>query len=104
LKQWWNGGIKERRSQLGGAKRRRRRSAATAQAKSELQRSIQRTQDRTCNNYLKIVSGAEVSRAAKFANPRTGATVEALTNKAGEQVNPVTKKRRNVETRVLSHE
>jgi hypothetical protein len=37
LKRWWNGEIKERRSQLERDKRRRCRSVATAQAKAELQ-------------------------------------------------------------------
>jgi hypothetical protein len=39
------------------------------------------------NNYLKNLRGAEVWRLAKFANPRAGMTVEALTDKDGNQAN-----------------
>jgi len=33
------------------------------------------------------LTGGEVWRAAKFANPRAGATVEALTDREGTQAN-----------------
>jgi len=39
------------------------------------------------NVYLKKLRGGDVWRAAKFANPRTGATVEALTDREGNQAN-----------------
>ena len=74
-KRWWNGEIKEKRSQLGREKRRRRRSEATAQAKAELQKSIQREKGRMWNDYLRNLRGTEVWRAAKFANSRARATV-----------------------------
>ena len=45
-KRWWNGEITERRSQLGRERRRRYRSAATAQGKAELPKSIRRAKDR----------------------------------------------------------
>jgi len=45
-KRWWNGEIMEMSSQLGREKRSRRRSMATAQAKTELQKSIWRAKDR----------------------------------------------------------
>jgi hypothetical protein len=68
-KGWWNSEIKEKRTQLGREKRRRSRSAATAQAKAELQKSVRRAKDKMWNDYLKNLRGAEVWRAAKFANP-----------------------------------
>jgi len=37
--------------------------------------------------YLQNVTGAEVWRAARYANPRAGTTVEALTDRDGKQVN-----------------
>jgi len=61
-KRWWNGEIKEKRSQRGREKRRSRRSAATAQAKAELQKSIQREIGRMWNDYLRNLRGAEVWR------------------------------------------
>jgi len=91
-KRWWNGEIKERRSQLGREKTRRRRSAATTHAKAELQKSILSAKDRMWKDYLKNMRGAEVWRAAKYANPRAGATGEALTDRDGRQANTITEK------------
>jgi endonuclease/exonuclease/phosphatase family metal-dependent hydrolase len=68
-KSWWNGEIRERRSQLRRDKWRRRRSEATAQAKAELQQSIRRAKNRMWIVYLQNLRGAEVRRAAKLANP-----------------------------------
>jgi len=93
-KRWWNGEITEKRSQLGREKRRRCRSAATAQAKAELQQSIQREKGRMWNDYLRNLMGDEVWRAAKFDNPRAGATVEALTDSNGKEANTITEKER----------
>jgi hypothetical protein len=42
---------------------------------------------RMLNKYLLNPRGGEVLRAAKFANPRAGATKEALTNREGKQPN-----------------
>jgi len=91
-KRRWNGEIKERRSQLGREIRRRRKLAATAQAKPELHKSIRRAKDRMWNDYLKNLRGAEVRRAATFANPWAGAIVEALTDRDGKQANTITEK------------
>jgi len=88
-KRWWNGEIKEMRSQMDRKKRRRRWSAATAQAKAERQKSVRRVKDKLRNDYLKILTGAEVWRAAKFANPWAGMTVEALTDRDGKQANTI---------------
>jgi len=91
-KRWWNGEMKEKRSQLGREKRRRRRSAETAQGKANLQTSIRRENGRMWNDYLRNLRSAEVWREVKFANPRAGATVEALTDTAGKQANTITEK------------
>jgi hypothetical protein len=40
----------------------------------------------------RIVRGGEVWRAAKFTNPRAGATLEALTDTEGKQANTITEK------------
>lgn len=74
-------------SQIENEKRMRCRSAATAQVKAELQKSIQRAKDRMWNDSLTNLWGAEEWRAAKFANPQVGATVEALTDRDGKETN-----------------
>ena len=89
-KRWWNGKIDEKSSQLGREKRRRRRSAATAQPKTGLQKSIPIAKDRRWNDALNNLKGDEVWRAMKFANPRAGATLQALTNTDGNQANTIT--------------
>ena len=91
-KRLWNGEIKEMRSQLGREKGRRHRSAATAQAKAELQKSIRRETGMMWNDYLRNLSGAEVWRAAMLANLLAGAIVEALTDRDGKQANTITEK------------
>jgi len=88
-KRWWNGEIKEKSCQLGREKRRRRRSAATAQAKAELQKSVWRAKDKMCNDNLKNQRGAEVWIGAKFANPQAGMTLEALSDRDGKQANMI---------------
>jgi len=91
-KRWWNGEIKERRSQLRSEHRRRCRSAATVPSQAELQKSIWRAKDRMWNDYQKTLRGAEVRRAAKFANPRAGAALDALTDSDGNLANTITEK------------
>jgi hypothetical protein len=91
-KRWWNGKIKEKRSQHGREKRRRCRSAATAQAKAELQKSVWRAKDKMWNDYVKNLRRPEVCRAAKSANPRAGMTMEALTDRDGKQANTIAQK------------
>jgi len=39
------------------------------------------------SDYLNNLGGAEVWRAAQYANPRTGMTMEALTDSERKQVN-----------------
>jgi len=89
---WWNDEIKERRSALGREKRRGKRSEAGAHAKAELQRSIRQSKSRMWNEYLLNLRGGEVWWAAKFANPRAGATVEAFTDTEGKQANTMAEK------------
>lgn len=71
---------------------RKHRYAATAQAKAELHKSIQKAKDRMWNDYLKNLRGAKVWRAATFTNPWTAATVDTLTDRAGKQANSIIKK------------
>jgi len=44
------------------------------------------------NDCLQIPRGGEVWRAAKFTNPRAGATVEALTDREGKHATTIAKK------------
>ena len=92
LEGWWNGEIKERRSASGREKRRGRRSEAAAHAEVELQRSIWQSKSRMWNEYLPNLRGGEVWRAAKFANTRAGATVDALTDRRRKQANTMAEK------------
>jgi hypothetical protein len=83
-RRWWNGEIKHRRSKLGREKSRRSRSAETAQAKAELQKSIQRAKDRMWDDYLQDLRGAAIWRASgqmsrlctvSRENPRPGQAI-----------------------------
>lgn len=76
--------------------------AATAQAGAELPKSIWRAKDRTWNDYLKILRGVEVWRAATFANPQSAATVEALTDRNGIHANSITEKEETLRPEFLS--
>jgi len=91
-KRWWNGEINERRSALGREKRRGKSSEAAAHTKAELQRSIRQSKNRTWNEYLLNLSGGEVWRAARFANPPVGATVEASSDSDGKQAKTIAKR------------
>jgi len=44
------------------------------------------------SDYPQKVRGAEVWRAARYANPRASMTSEALTDREGKQANPATEK------------
>jgi len=44
------------------------------------------------SDYLQNLRGAEVWRAAKYVDPRVGATVEALTDREGTQANTAIEK------------
>jgi len=89
-KRWWNAEIIEMRSALGREPRRRgRRSEPAARVKAELQNSIRQSKSRMWNDYLQDLRGGEVWWAAKFTNPRAGATVEALTHREVKQANTI---------------
>jgi len=88
----WNCEIKERWSQLGREKRKRCRSAAKAQPKAALQKSIWRAKDRMWNEYLKNLRGADVWRAEMYAIPWEGATMQAQTARDGKQADTFTGK------------
>jgi hypothetical protein len=40
-----------------------------------------------CSDYLQNLNGDEVWSTGRYANPRAGATVEALTAREGDQAN-----------------
>jgi len=87
LKRWWNADIRERRKAVGRKKRRRRNSEEAAKAKAELQKSIRQSKRKMWTEYMQNQRGAEVWRAARYANPRAGMTVEALTDREGKHAN-----------------
>jgi len=84
--------MKQRRSALGRERRRGRRSEAAAHTKAVLQRSISQSESHMWNEYMPNLRWGDDWRAAKFANPRAGATVDALTNRWGKQANTMAKK------------
>jgi len=84
---WWDADIKARRRTAGREKRRRRHSEEAARANAELQKSIGQSKRRMWGDYLQNLGGAEVWRAAPYANPQAGTTVEALTDRDGKQAN-----------------
>jgi len=103
-KRWWNADIRERRKAVGREKRRRRNSEEAAKAKAELQQSIRQSKRKIWSEYLQNLRGAEVSRAARYANPRAGMTVEALTDREGQQANTSQEKEGMLRRGVLSSE
>jgi len=86
-KRWWNADIRERGKAVPTEMRRRRNSEAAAKAKAELQKSMRQSKRKMWCEYLLNLRGAEVWRAARYANPRSGMTVGALTDKEGKQAN-----------------
>jgi len=86
-KTWWNADIKNRRMAVGRENRRRRNSEEAARVKAELQKLIRHCKRKMWSEYFQNLRGAEVWRAARYANPRAGTTVEALTDREGKQVN-----------------
>jgi len=86
-KRWWNADIRERRKTVGREKRSRRNSEESAKAKAECQKSIRQSKRKMWSEYLQNLRGAEVWRAARYANPRAGMTVKALTGREGKQAN-----------------
>jgi hypothetical protein len=86
-KTWWNADIKERRRMVRRERRRGRNSEEAALAKAELQKSIRQSKREMWGDYMNTLRGAEVWRAAQYANPRAGMTVEALTDREGKQAN-----------------
>jgi len=86
-KRWWNAAIKERRRTVGRERRSRQHSEKAARAKAELQNSIWQSKRRMWGYYLQNLRVAEVWRAARYANPPAGMTVEALTDRDDKQAN-----------------
>ena len=86
-KRWWDVHIKERRNTVGRERRRRLNSKEAAQVKAELQKSSPQSKGNVSDDYLQHLRGAKVWRAVRYANPRAGTTVEALTDREGKQAN-----------------
>jgi hypothetical protein len=84
---WWNADIRQGRKAVGREKRRRRNSEEAAKAQAELQRSIRQSKRKIWSEYLQNLRGAEGWRAAQYANPWVGMTVEALTDREAKQAN-----------------
>lgn len=87
MKRWLNAGIRERRKGVGREKRRRRKSEEATKAKADLQKLIGQNKRTMKSEYLQKLSGANVWRAARYANPRACMTVEALTVRGGKHGN-----------------
>jgi len=85
--QVWNADIKKRKTVVGREKGRRRTSEEAPRAKAELKKSIRQSKRKMWSEYLQNLRGAEVWRAARYANPQAGTTVEALTDREGKQAN-----------------
>jgi len=77
---------------VGRERKRRRNSEEAARAKAEFKKSIRQSKRRMWDDYLHNLRGAEVRRAARYANPRAGMTVEAVTDKEGKQANTLLEK------------
>jgi hypothetical protein len=75
---------------LGSENTRRCRSAALAQAKVELQKSVQKAKGKMGNDSLKNQREAEVWRVGKFANPQDRMAIEASPNSDGKQPHTIT--------------
>jgi len=86
-KRCWNADIRERRMAVGREKRRRLNSVEAAKAKAEFQKSIRQSKRKMWSEYLQNLRGADVWRAARYANPRAGMIMEALTDREGKQAN-----------------
>jgi len=84
---WWNADIKKRTKVVGRETRRRRKSEEASRAKAELQKLIRQSKKKMWSEYLPNLWGPEVWRAARYVNPRTNTTVEALTDREGKQAN-----------------
>jgi len=91
-KRSWNTDIKDKRKKDGREKRRGRNSEEATQGNTELQKSIQQSKNQIWSNYFQNLRGAEGWRAARYANPRAGMTVEALTDRQGNQANTSSEK------------
>jgi hypothetical protein len=90
-KRWLNTDIKDRRNVVGREKK-RQNSDGAARAKAKLQNSIRQSKGKMWCDYLLNLRGAEVWRAARYANPWVSMTVEALTDSEGKQANTATEK------------
>jgi len=91
-KRCWNVDLRETRKTVGRKKRRKQISAEAAQARAELHWSIRQSNSQMWRDYIEQVTGAEVWRAAPYANLRPGATMQALTDREGKQTKTILEK------------
>jgi len=86
-KKWGNTDLKERRRTVGKERRRRRNLEEAACAKAELLQLFPLSKRKMWGVYMQNLKGAEVWRAALYANPRAGMTMVPLTDRKGKQSN-----------------
>jgi len=91
-KRWWNADIKEGRRTVGRERRRKRHSEEAGRAKAALQKSIRQSNRRMWDDYQHNLRGAEMWMAVRYANPRAGTTVEALTDRDSKHASTSSKK------------
>jgi len=90
---WWNADIRARRMAVGREKCRRRHLEEAAKAKAEFQKSIRQCKRKMWSEYLQNLRGAEVWRAARYAYPRAGMTVDATRDRDGKQAKKALEKK-----------
>jgi len=91
-KRRWISEIRGRRKAIGGEKQSRQNSDEAARAKAELLKSILRSKSQIWSDSWQILRVAKVWRAAQYANPGVGMTVENITDRDGKQANRATEK------------
>jgi hypothetical protein len=96
---WWNADIKKRRKAVRREKQRTWDSEEATRVKAELQKPIHQSKRTMWSEYLRNLKGAEVWRAARYANHRPGTTMEAITDRGGMEPNRLLEKQE-----MVSHE
>jgi len=86
-KRWWNTDISETRKVVGTEEQSRPNMVKATRAKAELAKSSTQSKRKMWSEYLQILRGAEVWRAARYRNPRASTTMYALTDREGKQAN-----------------
>jgi len=73
-------------------KSRREISEEAARAQAGVKKLIRQSKSKMCSDYFHNLRAAKEWRAARYANPRAGMTMEALTDRADNQANTTTEK------------